>query len=380
MLDSVALDRTKSTPPSPPPEPEVVILHASDPIGGGVVSATLFYAAALIAAGHPAEIWTPSGLIEERAKRLNVPVFRHRAFMNAGMPIVHPQVVRKALRARRRVKAVIQQGEKHWLFGRMWMRGAVESVVFHNTKINQRRFFKHWLAISESHRRDLTAYAQARGLKRTISLIRNGPLPDASRSLSPRPIKPILRIGAISDFGEHKGMAFLVRAFAEIAADYPSVSLVLAGDGPRRQYCQHLAGDLGIGDRVEWPGWLRDTRAFFDGIDLFCLPSLTEPFGIVITEAMQAGLAVIATDTYGPRDIVSPGETGWIVPPGDSAALAAALRAAIADPVRTAAYGSAGLSRYQANYTLEAAGTILAEALGLPPVKNPQAGHIHQPV
>ncbi len=330
------------------------------------MAATLFYAAALAAAGHAAEVWTPSIGLAARAKRLGLPVFRHRAFMNAGMPIVHPSVLRRVLSIRRGIKAVIQQGEKQWLFGRIWLLAAVESVVFHNEKINQRRFFRHWLALSESHRHDLIAYANARGLSRSISVIRNGPLPDASRALAPRAAKPIERIGAISDFGGHKGMAFLIRAFAEVAQENPALRLVLAGDGAERRACEALAAELGIADRVAFPGWLTDTRAFFDGIDLFCLPSLSEPFGIVVTEAMQAGLAVIATDTYGPRDIVVPGETGWLVPAQDAGALAAALRAAIADPQKTAAFGAAGLARYKALYSLEAAGTLLAQTLGLP--------------
>jgi glycosyltransferase involved in cell wall biosynthesis len=126
-----------------------------------------------------------------------------------------------------------------------------------------------------------------------------------------------------------------------------------------------LAQELGIADRVYWPGWLTDTAAFYDGIDLFCLPSNDELFGIVVTEAMQAGLPVVATATFGPREIVIPGETGWLVPAGDAGALADALEEAVKDPEKAHAHGLAGRSRFENTYSLTAAGKRLSEALDL---------------
>jgi glycosyltransferase involved in cell wall biosynthesis len=345
--------------------PEVILLHASEADQGGIFAATIFYAAALIAAGHPAEIWTPSLALEKRAKGLGVPVFCRKAFRNAAGPIVNPSIVARSLNVRSHAKAIIHQGEKHWLFGRVWLRGAAESVVFHNEKIGQRRLFKHWLALSERNREDLELFARQRGLSRKISLIRNGPLPSASQLSQPRHAKPISAIGALSNFGDRKGIDILIRAFAEVLARGRDARLVLAGNGFEFKKCQALADELGISNKVDWLGWQWDTRAFFQQIDLFCLPSRNEPFGIVVTEAMQAGLPVVATDTSGPRDIVLPGKTGWIVPVEDVAALTAALAEAIEDPAKAAAYGAAGLERYRTTYSLEAAGRALAEALGL---------------
>ena len=345
--------------------PEVILLHASEADQGGIVAATIFYAAALIAAGHPAEIWTSSLALEKRAKVLGVPVFYRKAFRNAAGPIVNPSIVAKALKAGHHAKAIIHQGEKLWLFGRVWLRGAAESVVFHNEKIGQRRLFRHWLALSERHRGDLELFARQRGLRRQISLIRNGPLPNASQVAESRPAKPIAAIGALSNFGGKKGTDILIRAFAELRARGYDVRLVLGGNGFEFKKCQALADELGISNKVDWLGWQWDTRAFFQQIDLFCLPSRKEPFGIVVTEAMQAGLPVVATDTSGPRDVVLPGKTGWIVPVGDVAALTAALVEAVENPAQTAAYGAAGLDRYGSTYSLEAAGRLLAEVLGL---------------
>jgi glycosyltransferase involved in cell wall biosynthesis len=344
---------------------EVIVLHPSEMDLGGVMSAVIFYAAALNAAGHPAEIWTPSLALESRAKSMGIPVFFHKGFRNAVTPIVHPSIVARALRAKRHAKAIVHQGEKHWLFGRIWLGGLEECVVFHNEKINYRRLFDHWLAISERHRQALEAFAQERGLRRLISVIRNGPLPDASLAAEPRPVRPIVNIGAISNFGPRKGMDVLIRAFAVALQRNCSLRLMLAGDGFERKACERLGGELGIDGDIEWLGWQWDTRAFFNRIDLFCLPSRKEPFGIVVTEAMQAGLAVIATDTSGPTDIVMPGETGWIVPVEDVTALADVILDAAENPAKTAAFGAAGWARFHSTYSLPAAGKAIAAVLGL---------------
>ncbi|HZV20385.1 MAG TPA: glycosyltransferase [Hyphomicrobiales bacterium] len=343
----------------------VVILHPSEAELGGIVAAVLFYALALKAAGHAAEIWTPSQVLKERAESLGIPVFFHKGLRNAASPIVHPAIVAKALKGRRHAKAILHQGEKHWLFSRIWFSGIDNFVVFHNEKINQRRFFKHWLALSERQRLELMDFARQRKLQRSISIIRNGPLPSASIESQPRPARPIERIGAISNFGDRKGMDILIRAFQRVAAEHVNARLVLAGDGFEREACRHLAEELGIADRIEWPGWQWDPGPFFSGIDLFCLPSRKEPFGIVVTEAMQAGLAVIATDTHGPADIVVPGKTGWLVPVGDADALAEAILDAICNPAKTAAFAAAGLARFQSAYSPHAAGPAIANALGL---------------
>lgn len=345
--------------------PEVIILHASETDNGGIVAATVFYAAALIAAGYPAEIWTPSLALKKRARDLGIPVFCRKAFRNAAAPIVSPAIVARALKARFHAKAVIHQGEKHWLFGRVWLRGLAESVVFHNDKIGQRRLFKHWLALSNRHRDVLDRFAQINGLKPKISVIRNGPLPLASHMAQTRQPKRIATIGALSNFGNKKGNDILIRAFASVCARGHDVRLVLAGNGFEFKKCQALALELGVQEKIDWLGWLWDTRTFFDQIDVFCLPSRNEPFGIVVTEAMQAGLPVIATDTNGPSDIVIAGETGWIVPVGDVGALSSALIDAIENPARAAAYGAAGFDRYLKVYSPEPAGVRLAEALGL---------------
>jgi glycosyltransferase involved in cell wall biosynthesis len=344
---------------------KVILIHASNTQDGGIINATIFYATSLLAIGYNVEVWTASQGLARRARSLGIPVFCHRWLQNAGIALIHPALIAKALRSRRSALAAVHQGEKLWLFGRVWLFGVQESVVFHNERIGQRRLFRRWLALSERHHVALENLIRERKIARKVRKIRNGPLPDASH-IRQRPAQPIVTFGSISNFGQKKAIDVLVKAFAETVRRGHDVRLLLAGDGRQRKQCEALAMDLDVWERIEWMGWQSDTRAFYERIDLFCLPSRNEPFGIVTTEAMQAGLPVIATDTFGPRDIVVPGKAGWLVPVDDVTAMADAMEDSIKDPEKSASYGEAGYAYYEEHYSPPAAGKVLASALELP--------------
>ncbi|MGA7327034.1 MAG: glycosyltransferase family 4 protein [Rhodomicrobium sp.] len=342
----------------------VIILHPGQASIGGIANATLFFAAALREAGYSAEVWTSAKDLAARCAELAIPFFHHDQLKSAGVSIVSPKIAARAFAARRNAAAVIHQGARLWLFGRIWLRGVPESVVFQNDKIGQRGLFRRWLVISETRRAELEAYASSRGMKREIRAIRNGPLPAASKAI-PRS-GAIRTIGCMGNFGNKKAVDMLVRAFAAVCSRGHDVSLVLAGDGPERSLCESLAENLGVAHRITWPGWLTDTQEFFQNIDLFVLPSRNEPFGIVVTEAMQAALPVVATSTRGPLDIVIPGETGWLVPPEDPTALADAIEDGIKNPEKARTYSINGYERFQKCYSLHAVGKILADVHALP--------------
>lgn len=100
--------------------------------------------------------------------------------------------------------------------------------------------------------------------------------------------------------------------------------LVLAGDGPERRALENLAEQLGIRSRVLFTGRVdrKQTTALFAGCELLVLPSRHEPFGIVNLEAMASGKAIVATRVGGVPEVVRHCETGWLVPPEDTEALA----------------------------------------------------------
>ena len=342
----------------------VLIIHASDTPEGGIVNATLFYALALRSCGHEPVLWTASKGLKALGDAAGVETVCDPA-IKGGLSIFHPGLIARARRLRPGLGAVVHQGARLFAFGRLWFRGVPEFVVFHNRKIGGRRRFSNWLAISETHYHELKACVAAEGLDRNVGLIRNGPLPRRAETVPPRVRSDITIIGALSNFAPEKDTGLLIRAFAKVADRHKQLRLVLAGDGPDAAPCKALAGELGLADRVSFPGWYEDTRAFFASLDLFCLSSREESFALVAVEAMQASLAVISTDTFGPRDIIIPGETGWLTPVGDVDAYSAAISQALSAPALAYEMGQCGALRVKSLYAPEPAGRILETALGL---------------
>jgi glycosyltransferase involved in cell wall biosynthesis len=138
-----------------------------------------------------------------------------------------------------------------------------------------------------------------------------------------------------------KGLGDLLEAAARV----PDASFVVAGDGPDRERLGETARSLGLHDRVCFLGHRDDVPDLLRSCDVFVLPSLYEGFPLSVLEAMAAGKPVIATAVGGTPEAVSDGETGFLVPPGDPSALAAAIRAVLSDPVLARRLGSAGRER-----------------------------------
>lgn len=129
----------------------------------------------------------------------------------------------------------------------------------------------------------------------------------------------------------HKGVDTLLRALAVLPESVPWV-LRVVGDGPQRQSLEMLAQELGIQNAITFAGYVPHARLAqeYRNADLFVLPTLTESFGQVITEAMACGLPVIASAVGGIPEIVHDGREGWLVPPAEPQALADAVAAAAA--------------------------------------------------
>lgn len=157
-------------------------------------------------------------------------------------------------------------------------------------------------------------------------------------------------IGVVARLAPEKDHATLLRAFREVAARNSLARLVLVGDGPLRRELERQADVLGIWPRVTFLGDRADVADLLPRIDLFWLPSRREGLSLVLLEAMACGLPVVATRVGGNSEVVLPGWTGWLVPPGDPRALAEALLALLADPERRRAFGRAGRQRVVAAF------------------------------
>ncbi|MBP7146646.1 MAG: glycosyltransferase [Acidobacteria bacterium] len=137
-----------------------------------------------------------------------------------------------------------------------------------------------------------------------------------------------------------KRVDVFVRAAAALAREVPQARFHVAGDGPQRAALEALARELGTASRVVFHGPVGDVPALLAAMDAAVLTSETEGSSNAILEYMAAGLPVIATDTGGNPELVR-ADNGVLVPPGDPAALAAALARLTRDPAAVRRMGAA---------------------------------------
>jgi len=166
----------------------------------------------------------------------------------------------------------------------------------------------------------------------------------------PHPRPYVLGVGSLVP---HKGFDVLVRGYAALPAGSPD--LLIAGAGPEQEPLRRLAEGLGVGDRVHLLGVVTGAAkvALYRSAVCFVCPSRREPFANVILEALASGLAVVAADVGGNREMIADGRNGLLVPADAPAALGDALRRLIADPGRRATL-AAGARKAAAGYAWEA--------------------------
>ncbi|HWH13803.1 MAG TPA: glycosyltransferase family 4 protein [Miltoncostaeaceae bacterium] len=161
-----------------------------------------------------------------------------------------------------------------------------------------------------------------------------------------RPAGPVVCTGRL---GDHKGSAVLIRALARMPARHADTRLVLAGDGDRGPL-RDEAARLGVGDRVELPGWIgaAEVGDLLGRAGVFALPSRNEGLPMALLEAMARGLPCVVTPVGAVPDLAEDRVHALFVPPDDPAALAEALTALRDDPERARALGDAARARVAA--------------------------------
>ena len=186
----------------------------------------------------------------------------------------------------------------------------------------------------------------------------------------------------VGRFTEVKRVPLLVRAHARARERFARPApLVLLGGFPGEWEGEHpLQAVRETGDPdVFLAGW-RGHEDLPDGLnaaDLLVLPSVREQFGAVIVEAMACGLPALAVNAYGPAEIVEAGETGWLVPPDDEAALADALVEAVNGDDERERRGARAYEVARARYSWPALASGLAAVYGEVAAGRPPSAGTH---
>lgn len=159
-------------------------------------------------------------------------------------------------------------------------------------------------------------------------------------------------IGAMGRLIEKKGFHLLLQAAALLVQRGIPFHLMIGGTGGMESKLKQQAQQLGLQSHVTFLGWVSDKSEFFGKVDLFCLPSLHEPFGIVLLEAMAHSRPVVGFLSEGPSEIIQNNEA-VLVENGSVEALANALAEQLAHPEKLAAMGENGRNFVAQNYAME---------------------------
>ena len=235
-----------------------------------------------------------------------------------------------------------------------WVGGtAALSIYNHLDRMALKRF--HGLAaVSDSVAERLLASGVP---ARKIRTIANGI--DVQTFERARPL-PVLNfngskvIGMVARLDFQKGFEYLLRAARELRDVFPTLKVVIVGEGPDRTAIENMIQRFGLQSNVILAGQHSDMPAIYAAMDVFVLPSLNEGLPMTILEAMAASKPVIATRVGAIPKVIQDGETGLLVDPGDTDGLRSALARLLADSDLCCRLGAAGHDWVSRNYTSEA--------------------------
>jgi len=159
---------------------------------------------------------------------------------------------------------------------------------------------------------------------------------------------------AVGRFEAAKDYPNMLQAFKMVVDKKQDTLLLLAGQGSLLEETRKLANELDLEDKVRFLGVRRDVPDLMNAADAYVMSSAWEGMPMVLLEAEACGLPVVATDVGGNSEVILNNKSGYIVPPGDSEALAAAMMKMMALPeAERRAMGRAGRAHIEANYSLE---------------------------
>lgn len=292
------------------------------------------------------------------------------AVTEVGADRLDPRALRATLRLvrERGIQVIHSHGKGAGLYGRLAARWTGVSAVHTFHGIHYERYPPHLAQLYLALERRLArwtrtvisvsatqeAEALALGLltpSQSATVVNGVDLEEQDRLVARAPLareglglaRDLFVLGTIARFDPVKRLDALVGALGALRR--PRVALLLVGGGAERDRLGRLAAGARLDGRVVFAGWLDEPARVFPAIDLYVSASQKEGLPLAVLDAMGAGLAVVATDVPGHRDVVRHGETGLLVPPGAEQALAAAIEALVDDPERRRRMGDAGRER-----------------------------------
>ncbi len=173
-----------------------------------------------------------------------------------------------------------------------------------------------------------------------------------AKGISENPVSEPITFISYGRFVGKKGFHILLHAFKRLKERGFSAKLIIGGDGPEKQNLKKLIEELNLQQNVILHGWVDNVAKFLSKGSVFVLPSLDEPFGIVVLEAMSQGKVILSTLTKGPREIMD-NETAYLFPPNDAIEMSNAMQQIFLDREKARLKSQAALAKFKRHYSSE---------------------------
>ena len=261
---------------------------------------------------------------------------------------ITPRRIAKMLRTFRSEIVHTQLKRAAWHGGRGALLAGVPVVAkLHNYVDLGRYKYVHTLfCTTQDQRRHVLEFGWPESRVKVVpNFSRLSPLdqPSTRRAVGP------LRFLSYGRYVKKKGFDLLLRGFRQLLDAGVDATLTIGGQGDGLPSLQQLVEELNLEASVELGVWIENVSTALDAADVFVLPSLDEPFGIVMLEAMARGVSIVSTRTKGPVEVLDNG-TAILVDGGSVDALFQGMHAAALDPVAGFKRSAAALELYRRDY------------------------------
>ncbi|MFB3853236.1 MAG: glycosyltransferase [Vicinamibacterales bacterium] len=181
-------------------------------------------------------------------------------------------------------------------------------------------------------------------------------------------------VGCIGALVPHKGHRYLIEAAPRVLQHAPDARFIVLGEGELRPALERRIAELGLREHVVLPGFRNDVLALLKSFDVFVMSSVTEGLGTSLLDAMAARRAIVATHAGGIPEVVEDGLTGLLVPPADSAALAASILKLLSDEDLRSRLAREGERRVRERFNVDRMVDATLEAYSLAARRKGRAG------
>lgn len=215
------------------------------------------------------------------------------------------------------------------------------------------------IAITEHMRQEIIASGQP--ANRVFTVPNMVHIPENLTYQPPREVEvPI--IGVCARFADIKGVDIFIEALAELKKRSVPFKARIAGDGKEKGRYVEMITQLGLEEDITLLGWIDDKASFYENIDIFCLPSREEAFGLVVLESMMHSLPMVLAQLSGPVEIIGDSESAILVPPCNPTLMADGLERIIRNNALAKELSVNAFKRVQ-QYTSAVIGPQLHKAL-----------------